>query len=119
MVREAERAAELWKPRAEQERLPGWVWVRGGVPPVAESRAAKEQAGGGGRRVFGAEGTAFTKPRGYVPMARGTQWGREEVSPKEVSVDMRLELGVEGWRGLEPVQEGEFNAANSGESRKL
>ena len=52
-------------------------------------------------------------------MASGTQWEREEVSPKEASVEMRLELGVDGWRDLEPVQEGEFNPTNSGESLKL
>ena len=52
-------------------------------------------------------------------MASGTQWGREEVSPKEASVEMRLELGVDRWRDLEPVQEGEFNPTNSGESLML
>ena len=49
---------------------------------------------------------------------QGVPSGRERrLAPKRS--EMRLELGVEGWRDLEPVQEGEFNPTNSGEALKL
>ena len=49
---------------------------------------------------------------------QGVPSGRERrLAPKRS--EMRLELGVEGWRDLEPVQEGEFNPTKSGEALKL